>query len=76
MIFTCHRKDCVDRKFRAIRTAPRGGSQGRLISPSKVDIILKENDKDPRKEPGIHSFKKLASRASAEKDMLKEFREL
>jgi hypothetical protein len=71
----CGRRDCVDRKFEAIRKLSRSTPNVKLVSPKKVDIVLSRTDSPDRKrEPCIHSARLFSRKASPERDLLKEFK--
>ena len=74
----CARKDCLDRKFQAIKKL-QDSSQARVVSPSRVDIVLQQSSMIlPNKVSHlcIHSSKYQPKRHSVSRDQLKDFREI
>jgi hypothetical protein len=74
----CRRRDCLDRKFEAIKKLSRSAPNAVVVSPRKVDITLGQHSDslERKKEPCIHSVRSFSKKASPEKDLLKEFKRL
>ena len=73
---SCPRKDCLDRKFQAIRRLHNSTSQMREVSPNRIDIVLQQGTM-PRVPPAcIHSSMLQPKRLSPPKNQLKEFKEI